>query len=99
MGNRCTFITQEAQIKLPDWFIEKYKSRYNFLNGNSLPLSTISEIKRHWDDMEEDFVKVLNETGYPHEINGVFLYNDLSSQIVTFTKLGVTTYHHLSIED
>ena len=87
MGNRAVFITeQNDRIELSKEFVEKYDDRYNFNKGNSLPISSKTEIKRGWDDFEDDFVIEL--TKYNGSIKGVWMYEDDTIESIKYSKEG-----------
>lgn len=97
MGYRSTFITEDGCFKFSDEFVEKYKDRYNFggIEENSLPISSKSQYKRYWDELEEDIVKELNDqpptVSYHYKnIVGVWLHEDGEITKVVFEKDGVT---------
>lgn len=45
MGFRSTFITQDYRVKLPDWFVDKWREHMNFGEDSSFPLSSKYEGK------------------------------------------------------
>lgn len=62
MGYRSTFVTNDISIKLPDWFMEKWKDHVHTL-GKKLPIASRYEAKTYgiWTGLEEDLQKVLIE--------------------------------------
>lgn len=97
MGYRSTFITNHGGLQLPKWFIEKYKDRYNFYENKFLPISSKEEYKRRWDNLEEDLVKCLKETGDEFPIYAVWLGEDGLITMLTFTKNGIEESHEFDM--
>lgn len=89
MGYRSTFITEDGNFEFSDEFVEKYKERYNFYNGNNLPISSKHEYKRYWDNLEKDIVNEIIKFDSDRIIMGVWLHEDGMVTKVYFTKDGI----------
>jgi len=96
MGYRGTLITSDGKFEISDKFISKYKDRYNFGRGNSLPISSKFEVKRFYDDLEDDIIEELklqkNTDWFRKEIQAVWLYEDGLVDRIVFTENGVIPY-------
>lgn len=86
MAIRATFITDHFDITLSNEFVEKYNDRYNFREGNKLPISSKKEIKIGFDDFEEDFETELKIQGIAYEVNAVYLTDDTNVDLVDRIK-------------
>lgn len=89
MGYRATFITDDTAFEFSEQFIEKYKDRYNFNQGRYLPISSKTEYKRYWDNLEKDIVKELKDKNFDYRILGIWFYEDGRSEKIVFTKDGI----------
>ncbi len=99
MGYRSTLITDHWDFKFPDWFVEKYKERYNFGKNNSLPLSSKTEVRRFWDNAEEDIVKCLLEQKSDWRILAIWLHGDGKITRIVFDKNGTHDFEESEWND
>jgi len=62
MGIRTTFVTEDIDIKWPEWFIEKYKVFIHFKPNHTGAISSITEAKltHHLPDLEKDIQKAID---------------------------------------
>jgi hypothetical protein len=92
MGYRSTIITDDVGFEFSEEFFEKYKDRYNFGYNRNLPISSKHEVKRWWDNLEEDIVSELKNKNYDWRIFAVWLHEDGLIDRIVFTKEGVFDY-------
>lgn len=77
MGFYSTFVTEDAYIEWPDWFIEKYKDWVYFKDNKSGLISSKQESKTYstWEDLPEDIQKVLKESSeWDYKDNFILVY-------------------------
>jgi hypothetical protein len=79
MGYRSTFVTDDLNLQLPEWFVEKWGKSVHMAEGNRTPIASKYEAKTywHWLGLEEDLQRVLSEGEHPHwSIHIVFMGED-----------------------
>ncbi len=62
MGVRTTFVTEDINIKWPEWFIEKYRFYIHFKPSHTGAISSITEVRLiDIPDLEKDIQYVIEQ--------------------------------------
>lgn len=80
MGYRSTFVTDDQDLKLPQWFVDKWEHAVFFNPNHKLPIASKQEGKAYgmWSDIPHDLQRVIRENSDGRErcVHFVFLHED-----------------------
>lgn len=76
MGYRSTFVTSDTNIRIPQWFIDKWKHLV-FFNGDipNFPIASKQEGKTYgiFDEIESDIILIIKQHPEPRSYDKVII--------------------------